>query len=48
MNIGWKKLYDRAPEHENSVADRQHYLQWRTTERRLALSAGVNMQKINI
>ena len=44
IDMGWRKLYDRVPEHEHSVSHRQNYLQWRTTERRLAVSSGVDMQ----
>ena len=44
MNMGWKKLYNRVPEHEHSISHRQCYLQWHTTERRLSVTAGVNMQ----
>ena len=42
--MGGRKLYDRVPEHEHSVSHRQNYLQWCTTERRLAVSSGVDMQ----
>ena len=37
---GWKKLYDRVPEHERSVSHRQ---EWCEVERRLTGNAGIDM-----
>ena len=43
-DVGWKKLYDRVPEHEKSVAHRESYVEWREVERRLKKDAGIDMQ----
>ena len=40
---GWKKLYDRVPEHERSVSHKQNYVEWREVER-LTGNAGIDMQ----
>uniref|UniRef100_A0A1X7VLJ9 Uncharacterized protein n=1 Tax=Amphimedon queenslandica TaxID=400682 RepID=A0A1X7VLJ9_AMPQE len=42
LKKGWRKLYDRVPEHECRVLHRQHYLEWRTAERRLLSGAGID------
>ena len=39
---GWRKLYDRVPEHEHRVFHRQHYLEWHTAERRLLIGSGID------
>lgn len=38
----WRKLFDRLPEHEQSVAHKKCYTSWRELERRLGADAGIN------
>lgn len=41
--VGWKKLYERIPEHERSMTHRQNYLEWREVERRLLCDTGIDL-----
>ena len=42
---GWKKLYDRVPEHEVSVkSHRQNHVEWCEVERQLTGNVGIDMQ----
>ena len=38
----WRKLFDRLPEHEQSVAHKKCYISWRELERRIAADAGIS------
>lgn len=40
---GWKKLYDRVPEHERSVSHGQSYVERHEVERRLTGNAAIDM-----
>ena len=42
--FGWKKLYDRVPEHELSIIHRQNYLKWRELELCLTGEKSVDSQ----
>ena len=44
VSLGWKKLYDRIPDHEKTAIHRRNYLEWRGLERRLNLHSGVDIQ----
>ena len=39
---GWKKLYNRIPEHEKSAAHKNQYMRWRELEVRLRNSIGIH------
>ncbi|KAK5645202.1 hypothetical protein RI129_006502 [Pyrocoelia pectoralis] len=48
MDLKWKKLYNRIPEHENSVNHKECYLQWRTLELKLKNQSTITHQLFEV
>ena len=40
-NRGWRKLYNRIPDHEKSAIHKEQYMRWRQLEARLRNSSGI-------